>query len=391
MTPDSHPVISPNGQKETSQIRGILFISRSHPPVIGGMERVSYELIKHFRQLPNLKIKTIINHQGKKALPFFLPWALLKGYFSAFGCQVIHLSDAVLAPLGLILKWLHPSKKVFVTIHGLDITFGFTNGFYKKFNLGALKKLDGMLAVSEETKNNATKAGVSPQKIIVVPNGVNPEDLYVPESDKKDLIALLKNKFPSLKYQFTTENRFLLTLGRLAKRKGFVWFIENVLPKLPENIFYLIAGEGPEHEAINKMAEKTNVAKRVLLLGEVTEKEKKILLNTVDIFVQPNISVAGDQEGFGITLIEASGVGLPVVASNLEGIPNAIHNEENGFLVTPEEKWGFKEKIEKILDPSFDLSNYRIHARQFTEDHFSWKHIVRLYLDFFAAGISTNP
>jgi glycosyltransferase involved in cell wall biosynthesis len=50
------------------------------------------------------------------------------------------------------------------------------------------------------------------------------------------------------------------------------------------------------------------------LLGKVSDLDKKILYNTADVFVMPNIKVEGDIEGFGIVAIEASSVGLPVIA-----------------------------------------------------------------------------
>ena len=69
------------------------------------------------------------------------------------------------------------------------------------------------------------------------------------------------------------------------------------------------------------------------MLGYVTDETRDILFNTCDVFVQPNIKVAGDMEGFGISVIEAASCEIPVIASNIEGLKDAIKDGQNGFLV----------------------------------------------------------
>ena len=104
----------------------------------------------------------------------------------------------------------------------------------------------------------------------------------------------------------------LLTLGRLVRRKGARWFTRHVLPGLAPDITYLVAGDGPEANPIRVAAVQAGLGDRVLLLGRVDDDTRELLLRGADLFVQPNIRVPGDIEGFGLVTIEASMRGEPL-------------------------------------------------------------------------------
>ena len=133
----------------------------------------------------------------------------------------------------------------------------------------------------------------------------------------------------------------LLTVGRLIKRKGHAWFIENVFGKLPDHYIYMIAGLGPEQEQVEKIIRKFNLTDRVHLLGYISEEEKNCLYQISDLFIMPNISVEGDQEGFGIVALEAGSHGLPVIATDLEGIRDAIIEGKTGRLIKEKDVQAF--------------------------------------------------
>src|SRR3989344_8391149 len=99
----------------------ILFITRVYPPIVGGMEKLSYEVTTGVAKLTDATI--LANTKGKKYLPIFIPTSFLQSLVIIPKKKVssIHISDPVLATLGWILKKLF-NKKVAVTIHGLDVT-----------------------------------------------------------------------------------------------------------------------------------------------------------------------------------------------------------------------------------------------------------------------------
>jgi glycosyltransferase involved in cell wall biosynthesis len=126
--------------------------------------------------------------------------------------------------------------------------------------------------------------------------------------------------------------RVLLTVGRLdaAERyKGFDEVLE-VLPQLPEDVVYMIAGGGNDATRLQKKAYDLGVAKRVVFTGLFSDEEKADLYNLADVYVMPSRG-----EGFGFVFLEAMACGLPVIGSKLDGGREALRNGELGLLVDP--------------------------------------------------------
>ena len=347
----------------------ILFISRAFPPVTGGIENQNHALSVWLPKLA--ETKTLANHHGKQALPFFLPWVTLQALFLLPRYDVVLLGDGVLALTGRILKFFYPGKPVLSIVHGLDLTY--QNSLYQTFWVKRfLPKLDGLIAVSRETAALAKERGILESTVVVIPNGVEVEH-ESPSSSRSDLESLLGESLAN--------KHILLTMGRLIKRKGAAWFIREVLPQLPKNTLYVLAGAGPEQRSIEQAIEEKGLENQVKLLGYVSEETKKLLLNTADIFIQPNVPVPGDIEGFGIAVIEATAWGLPVVASNLEGLKDAICDKENGMLVESGNREAFRAAIIELLTQEEERRNLGKRAKHYTETHFHWNLIARLYIE----------
>jgi glycosyltransferase involved in cell wall biosynthesis len=347
----------------------ILFISRAYPPVTGGIENQNYALSVWLPKIS--ETHTLANTRGKKFLPFFLPYAIFYALLHARKYDVILLGDGVLGILGFIVKLFYPKQKVVSIVHGLDLTF--KNSFYQSLWVKMfLPGLDACFAVSTETRATAIQQGLAPEKVFVIPNGV--DLVYTPLHHHRDSLSQLLKRDLS-------ETVVLLTAGRLAKRKGANWFIREVLPQLPSNTLYVLAGDGPERTAIEESIKELSLESRVILLGRVSDDDRALLLHTVDIFVQPNIPVPGDMEGFGIAVIEASLLGRPVVASNLEGLKDAIIEERNGKLVTPLDVDAWVEVLTPLIQSKEARQTLGQKAHQYTLDHYHWEKISQLYIE----------
>ncbi|MFC1756401.1 glycosyltransferase family 4 protein [Patescibacteria group bacterium] len=346
----------------------ILFISRAYPPVVGGIENQNYELSKWLSKIAEVKI--IANKGGKKFLLIFLPWVLLRTLFLFRHYDVILLGDGVLGIVGYVLKLFY-KKPVISVVHGLDLTF--KNVLYQKLWVGLfIKKLDKLIAVGNETIRVGVSKGISKEKFVFVPNGVDPE---------KNLKSHLRSELESIIDENLTGKKVILTSGRLAKRKGAAWFIENVMPSLPKNIIYIISGDGPDKENIENVIKKSELGNQVKTLGYVNDNTRNILFNTSDLFVQPNIKIEGDMEGFGISVIEASACKLPVIASRLEGLKDAIKDGQNGFLVEPGNVDSYAAKINELLSDDDFRKEFGEKARQFVIENYSWDKISKKYLE----------
>ncbi len=177
------------------------------------------------------------------------------------------------------------------------------------------------------------------------------------------------------KLGFRPESRILLSVGRLVKRKGVHWFTGNVMPELVKaypDCLYLVVGSGSFCSEVRKTVAANKLDTHVLMLGSVDNETLRQIYNVSDIFVMPNIPVPGDMEGFGVVALEAASCRLPVVASNLEGIKDAVRDGQNGFLLRPEDTVSFTRIIKEFFQDPGLCESLGMRAREFTIQNFGW-------------------
>lgn len=343
----------------------LLYITRKYPPMVGGMEKLSYALAKEFSE----QTETTLITWGKsqKYLPYFIVMAFIKSLYLIPIKKIdhIHIGDGLLSPLGLALKTLFGIKTT-ITIAGLDITFDFPG--YQLIVPRCVAKLDKVICISSSTRDECINRSIQKEKCVVIPCGVYPEDWRV-KAKRKDLEKIVG--------MTVTNKKVLITVGRLVKRKGVYWFIENVMPKLDKDVMYLVIGDGPEREWIIDLVKSLFLQDRVFLLGKVSDKKLKIIYNTADLFIMPNIHVDNNIEGFGIVAIEASSAGLPVIASDMEGISSAVMNGRTGRLVESMRPRQFVNAINNTDDFK------RQEVSRTTKKNYSWNKIGEEYINEF--------
>jgi glycosyltransferase involved in cell wall biosynthesis len=345
----------------------VLFITRNYPPQVGGLETFSYQLIRQF-DATGRALKITLG-KSKVHLLWFLPFCFLKAVYWCWrhSVRAIHLCDGLLSPIGLMLKFATRAQ-VSATVHGLDVTYGFPG--YQRLVPTCLGRLDRIVCVSRSTFAACLQRGVPAAKCHVIPNGIDPEVLQLP-ADHELLLGNLQSRC-GLSF---AGKKILLTVGRLVPRKGIPWFVQHVMPQMPDDIVYLIAGNGPEHLRIGRIIRDLGLEGRVALLGRVSDRLRNTLLGRADVCVMPNIQTPGDMEGFGISAIEAGAAGVPVVASNLEGIRDAVIDGVTGYLVAEKDPEAFRGKI---LGMDLDRQRVQIAVRS----AFNWASVAGRYRDF---------
>jgi phosphatidyl-myo-inositol dimannoside synthase len=303
---------------------GVLFVTRKFPPSVGGMQSLSAGV---WRSLAGASADNrLIAHGGEnRDLVWWVPVALVRlaGQLARRQVGAVLTGDALMWALAEPLLRLARVERA-TMVMGLDVTY--PGRLYQALVRPALRRAPHVIAISAATAAQAEAAGVPADRVEVLRLGVaEPAGL-----DRAAARAgLLERVAPG-------DQVFLLaTLGRLVRRKGVEWFVREILPALPEHVHYLVAGEGPERPAIAAAAGRAGVAGRVHLLGQVDGPTRAQVLGGSDLFVQPNIPVAGDMEGFGLVVVEAAMAGTPVVAARLEGISDAVADGETGILVPP--------------------------------------------------------
>lgn len=359
----------------------ILFVSHAYPPTVGGVETQNFELARWLSKIDGVEVEIIANGKGRWFLPFFAPYALLKSLLLLPKNDLVLLGSGMLAINGWFIK-LFSRKPVISVIHGLDINYNSSSLgiWYEKILIFIyqslwtkvfLPKLDKFIAVGNETVRVAIEAGIAQDKIVFIPNGVDTE---------RNLVSATREDLDKILNISTNGKKIILTSGRLAKRKGVAWFVRNVMPKLSDEYIYIIAGDGKDKENILKAITEQKLENKVKLLGYVTNEVRNVLWATCDLFIQPNIKIPGDMEGFGISVIEAGACRLPVLASDLEGLKDAIKNGRNGFLVRSEDSQAYVAKIKELFADGNPRETYGQTVRNYVVENYQWNKIAERYL-----------
>jgi glycosyltransferase involved in cell wall biosynthesis len=128
----------------------------------------------------------------------------------------------------------------------------------------------------------------------------------------------------------------IVSVGRLVPKKGFVHLIRacELLARRGIAFRCLIVGGGPEQEALQAAITAGKLEEKVLLLGP--QPNVRQYLQHADLFVQPCVlDASGDRDGIPTTLMEAMAMQLPVISTNVSGIPELVQHEQTGLLVPP--------------------------------------------------------
>lgn len=351
----------------------VLFITRKFPPAMGGMEQFSAGFVRALDD--NV---TVIAWGGSQMhLIWWIPYALIRGVFLARRVDVIHIGDGVLVWMGVLLKWM-TRKPVSITLHGLDVTY--TRFGYQRMIWSGLRHLDRYMCVSASTAELLKEHELNTDSSSVIPNGIYPEEWPM---QKNNVASIRQEFFKDKSVTISSHTKLLLTVGRLVKRKGVQWFIENVLPTLSEDILYIVAGSGPEQNVIADAVKQHTVSHRVIMTGKVTSEEVRALYAAADLFILPNQPMEDDHEGFGIVALEAAICGTPVIASRLEGLQDAVIDGSTGYLVQSSSPEAWKQGISDALD---HINNHQWSAhdiRNSVVDHYDWTVIAEQYRKVF--------
>ncbi|MGB8222058.1 MAG: glycosyltransferase family 4 protein [Polyangiales bacterium] len=357
---------------------------------VGGMQRVATELHRALEARDDVAMRTVALRSSWKwvhikAVPFLFSLAFRLRLEAA-----VHGSDTILftsmtTALPLLIAGRALRRKgirLAAIVHGLDVTD--PNPMYQRAVRRLCRMLDAVMPVSRATGAELAARGVPPERIHVVPNAVELDRFTGVVASRGGPARVTIAGAPPL-----PEGAFLLVaVGRQVRRKGFVWFIENVMPRLPDRVVLWLAGDGPERSNIETAIKRAGLEQRVRCLGKTSEAELVELYRRGQLFIMPNVVVPGDMEGFGIVMLEAGACGLPTLAADLEGIRDVIDEGVNGWFVPSEDANAFVARIEALLDDPDGLREASERTAEFVSSTFRWDHTAERYL---AALRSTTP
>ncbi len=370
----------------------LLFVSHSFPPEgrplsnVGGMQRVATELHAALGATPGVDLSALALRSSwrwthLKAVPFLARagWSIKKKAERG-EIDVVLFSSMVTASLAVPLQKTLRRRGVRTAaiVHGRDVTLPF--GPYQRFVLRVFGALDAVLPVSRATGAACRARGLPARKLHVVPNGVDP-GRFAPPQPRAEARRALETTLGDPAHPLPEGALLLCSVGRQVERKGFGWFVEEVMPRLPEDVHYWLAGDGPQAERLAETVRRHGLGGRVRLLGRVSEKALEALYHGADLFVMPNVPVEGDMEGFGVVMLEAAQCGLPSIAARLEGICDVIEEGQNGHLVESQDAEGFVRAIGRYCGDAAALSAFGARAHSYVSEAFGWPAIARRYAE----------
>ena len=383
----------------------LLFVSHSLPPEdrpldnVGGMQRVATKLHETLDARAaaddGLAYDACLLRSSWDWVhwktPLFLLWATWRIARAAQrdAVDVVLFSSMVTAALAVPLQGLlrRHGVRTAAIVHGLDVTTPFPP--YQWFVPRVFDALDAVLPVSRATAQACTDRGLAPHKACVVPNGID-LDRFAAPTDRMSMRAALVDALGDPHHSLPDDALLLCSVGRHVKRKGFDWFVDRVLPRLPDRVHYWIAGDGPATDAIRRAVDRRSLHDRVRILGRISDADLERLYRGADLFVMPNVPVPGDMEGFGVVMLEAGLCGTPAVAARLEGIRDVITEGVNGHLVPPEAPDAFVDAISRYLDDPDALGALSASARQRTVDTFGWPAVTARYVQVLEIVLATG-
>jgi glycosyltransferase involved in cell wall biosynthesis len=232
-----------------------------------------------------------------------------------------------------------------------------------------------VVSISGATTMKLIELGVEQHRIIMIPPGVRFESY-----EKLPLDSLNK----VLSKLGLSDGRYILSLGRLVRRKGMDLAIRafSEIAGAAPDLILVIAGDGPEAAALRALVNSLHLDSRVRFLGEVSESTKRALLQGCGFFLMPNRPVPGDMEGFGIVFLEAAAYGKAVIGGNNGGVPDAVIDGRTGLLVdTSGSHEPLTEAMQELLGtPGLSYQLGKAGEERVLKE-FTWAYLASVFLD----------
>lgn len=240
--------------------------------------------------------------------------------FEAEKLDLLHVHYAIPHSVSALLarQMAAPKRLPFITtLHGTDITLVGNNHNFLPITRYSIEQSDGVTSISKYLLDRTVNEFDIKRSIEVIPNFVNCE-LYSRQPD------------PELRALWAPNGEAIvmhLSNFRPVKRiLDAVQIFALIREKMPAKL--VMVGDGPDREAAEQLAMKLKIAQDVLFLGK--QNDVHIKLSQADLFLLPS-----ELESFGLAALEAMACEVPVIATNVGGLPEVIQHGVDGYLVEP--------------------------------------------------------
>lgn len=248
----------------------------------------------------------------------------------------------------------YDSTRMIYTAHGFHFFKGnnpLKNFLFRNIERYGAKYTDTLITINREDYAAAKKFKLKKNGTVeYVPGvGIDIDKINSIQGNKEELCKELN--IPS-------DSILLLSVGELSKRKNHEVII-RLLNQLPDNIHYVICGQGQLENYLLDLAKKLNVNNRLHLLGYRTNIPQ--IMKSCDIFVFPSL-----QEGLPVALMEAMACGLPCIASEIRGNIDLIQNKPKNYLFKQKNSEDIISLIFMIIKSNF-YKDYVVNMNQYSK------------------------
>lgn len=155
----------------------------------------------------------------------------------------------------------------------------------------------------------------------------------------------------------------ILRIGLISwfvKKKGIGYLLEALidLKKNGIQVKFLLAGDGPLKDTYLTFIEENDLSDMVEYMGKIKGDEKQMFYDSIDLFVLPSIKLKNDQDGIPVVLMEAIANGLPIISTNVSGIPEICIDQYNGRLIPERNKEALVTSISELSKDKDQLNIY---------------------------------
>jgi len=277
--------------------------------------------------------------------------------------------DVVLANYGMPGSHMAPICKslgipLISIFHGHDATDQKLLKQYRKKYQNLFDYADYTIAVSEVMRQKLLALGAYPEKLKLIPYGVDVSK-FKPREEKPN-------------------SKTFLAVGRFTEKKGPSYTIRafhKTLQKFPEAKLVMVGGKTGLFQECEQLVNRLGISEAVNFTGVKSPEEIAELMSTSLAFVQHSITASnGDMEGTPLAILEAGASAMPIVSTRHGGIIEAIVHEKTGFLVDEKDENSMAEFMMKLLeDPDQAKKMGQMGRKHIIENYFQEKQVRKIY------------
>ena len=373
-------------------------MTQDYGPDRGGMARRHVELCRRFSDSENSMAVSTVRLDGAdefdryESYPIYrqpfhfreanrfaneVKWARWLTKFGRDGLDVLHCGN--IRPVGYAVSWAHARLRIpyIVYVNGGDLLREQRKTEENRVKRASARRILGEAAgiaatsqwVADLARAVLKQVGVeNPPPIAALDLGTDPAT-FSPSRDS----GRLRAKWA------VGDDPLMLTVARLVPHKGQdvgIRALAQLVREFP-SLRYVMVGEGHDDARLRALAAELGVSSRVIFAGPVADDDLPEAYATSNIYLGASrLDNMVNVEGFGISFLEASASGLPVVAGDSGGVRSAVRDGVTGMVVPPESVDAISSAIAGFLRDPVRRSLFGTAGRNAVEEHFNWDRVA---------------